>query len=369
MRRRRHSTVPPASAGQAPGRQQGRTSAAHAPGTTVACLPRRGRSRPDAAGRGAGERDERHPRGGLRVPSAPRGPRPLRGRQADRRGRARARAARRRQAGLEREPARPVAARRGGRPRGARRGQPLPGPAGDRAAPGAVDAPRRAGRADPGRQRVGRDHRPGGAGAARPRRQRGHLRARLRALPPDRGRPQPRRAARADARLDARSQRDGRGDRRAHAARVRRQPEQPDRHLEPARASSRRWSLALPPALPAGARRGVLRVRGGPGLPRRHRARAPRGAGARDADVLEGLRPRRAARGLRGGRTGGARRRARDPRGLRHQLGRAGRRRRGAPGRRARAALGAAQPPGEAAPHARARASGASRCSRASPTS
>ena len=61
---------------------------------------------------------------------------------------------------------------------------------------------------------------------------------------------------------------DGAGDRRADAARLRREPEQPDRHLEPARRGRGARGRAAP-GLPARAGRGVLRVRRRPRLPGR----------------------------------------------------------------------------------------------------
>ena len=69
-----------------------------------------------------------------------------------------------------------------------------------------------------------------------------------------------------------------------------------------------------------------------------------RGPGDRDPHLLEGLRARRAARRLRGGRAGGARGPARDPRGLRHELRRAGGGDRRARRRRARPPLGRDEP-------------------------
>ena len=150
--------------------------------------------------RGGGGVDALAARGSLRAPAAPAGldryeagrpiaevQRELGLREVD-------------QAGLEREPAGSLAAGGGGGPRGARRRQPLPRSAGERAARGARGAPRSSRRAGARRQRLGRDHRARGAGAARPRRQRGDLGARLRALPPDRRGAQPGRAARAGMR-------------------------------------------------------------------------------------------------------------------------------------------------------------------------
>ena len=304
----------------------------------------------------------------VRLPPAPRGARPVRAGQAHRRGAARAGSRRRRQARLEREPAGPVAEGDRGGPRRDGRGQPLPGPAGDGAAGSAERAPRDAGLTHRGGQRLRRDHRPDRPRVPRARRQRRHLRARLRPLPSGRGRPQPRGPARPDARLDARPRGDGGGDRRPDAPRLRREPQQPHRHLEPPdRGGGARRRAA--PGVPARPRRGLLRVHRRPRLPERHRPRPPRGAGDRDPHLLEGVRARGAPRRLRGGRAGGAGGSPRDPRGLRHELGGPGGGDRRAGRRRARPPLGGDEPERRRRASPPRSATAASRSCRASPTS
>ena len=89
----------------------------------------------------------------------------------------------------------------------------------------------------------------------------------------------------------------------------------PTRTTRPAPGTGARELEALVAALPPGCLlvldEAYFEYAGGPGLPGRDRAGAPRGAARRDADLLEGLRPRGPARGLRGGGAGGVGRRAR----------------------------------------------------------
>ena len=291
------------------------------------------------------------------LPVAPRGARPLRARQADRRGEARAGPARRRQARVEREPARPVAAARS-RPRAPRSPSVNRYPTRRRrelraalsqhlgvpvshllAGNGSVEILDLVARAllGPGDNAV-------------------DLRARVRPLPPDRGRAQPRRAAGADARVDARPRGDGAGDRRAHAARVRGEPEQPHRHLEPARPRSRRSS--------ARCRRSCLLVLDEAYFEYADEPDYPNGIELvrRGAPVIV-TRTFSKVYGLGGLRAGYAVAAPEvldavldDPRGLRHQLGRAGRGRCRARRPRARPPLRRAEPRREGARRRRARA-------------
>ncbi len=140
------------------------------------------------------------------------------------------------------------------------------------------------------------------------------------------------------------------GDRRADAPRLCREPQQPHRHLEPpGRGRGARGRAAA--GVPARPRRGLLRVHRRPGLPGRHRPRPPRGAADRHPHVLEGVRARGAPRRLRGGGAGGARGAARDPRGLRHELRGPGGGHRRPRRRRARAPLGGVEPGREGGRH------------------
>ena len=158
---------------------------------------------------------------------------------------------------------------------------------------------------------------------------------------------------------------DARGDHRRHAARDRLQPEQPDLDRAAARRD-RRLRRRRPAPRRRDPRRGLLRVQPPP-RPRRvdpaaQEAPEPRAA----ADLLEGLRALRPARGLRALRLGGVphRRRPGAPAVL-LQRRRAGRRARGAqpPGRGRRAASSATSPSGSGSRRACA-GSGSSRPSR-----
>ena len=223
---------------------------------------------------------------------------PLRGRDGPRAGAKAVRERRCDQARLERVAVGAASGgARGGRA-GRRRGQPLPRPVRGEAA----QPDRRALRLRPGRdrglERLLRDPARRLAGALRARRRADLRLAGVLDVSADGaalgrpGDPRPARRLRARPRRDA-----GRGHRR-HPAAGRLQPQQPDRHLHPGRADRR---LPCRGARPRhrDPRRGLHRAAGDRRPRRDRRPRPPLPEPGPAADLLEGLRARRAALRLR----------------------------------------------------------------------
>ena len=182
--------------------------------------------------------------------------------------------------------------------REAPRAEPLSGRRRVAAPHGARRAARRALRGGRARSRLRRDRRLPLAARARPGRR---DRVRLAVFPELRDRrAQARRRARGGSapRPPLRPRRDARGDRAEDEARLRLPPEQPDRDDEH-EGRTGQVPGSGPWTCPDGPRPGVLRVHRRSGV--RGRARVPEGRaqGSRAADVLEDLRARRAARGVR----------------------------------------------------------------------
>ena len=226
--------------------------------------------------------------------------RALSARQADLGARARdgPAGAQHRQARLQREPARhrPAHARRdrGGN----RRHRALPGRQRLRAEAGARQAlSRRHGR-DRARQRLERRARAHGARLSRAGARGGALAALLRRLPArhagarralDRG---------AGEKVRPRPRGDGEGDRRRNLCGLDREPQQSDRHLRAPRGN-RSLPQACARACACSAGRGVQRIPAGRAARRQRQAAEAASEPGHHPHLLEGLRPRRAARGLR----------------------------------------------------------------------
>ena len=238
------------------------------------------------------------------VEAGDRAHRALRAGQAHRGARARARPCvgpgRRHQAGVEREPVRPVAARRRGGAGVAGDGEPVSRRRLVRVAPEAGGAARRRRAADPRRRRLERDHRSIGADVLRRRRRGGRAAVFVHRVQAG-GREEPaRRSARRRRRQVARLRR-RRAPRRHHAAhqdRVLRQPQQPDGRVSAARAEFERLVDELPPRVLLVADEAYFEYARRGRLSRRAPvSEAPRAHGDA-AHLLQDLRPRRAARRL-----------------------------------------------------------------------
>ncbi|CAK7287239.1 hypothetical protein SGPA1_50205 [Streptomyces misionensis JCM 4497] len=203
------------------------------------------------------------------------------------------------QAVLEREPVPPAARCAGERDRGRRLLQPLPGHVVRRPDGGAGGALRGAGRPCGHRHGLGGRRPAADPGDQRPRR-RGDLRLAVVRGVPDHHADQrgPVGTGAAHVRRGARSGRDGRGDHRPDAADLRLQPEQSDRH---GGAAGRAGALPRPgaPGCAGGAGRGLPGVHPRPRGARRRRAVPGAAQCLRSADVLQGVRPGRAAGRLR----------------------------------------------------------------------